>query len=59
MKSYEIVKLPDGGFVVTDPGRQGDGFGYVRQPLFAATKIGDALEYIREKLTEAASPRPS
>lgn len=44
--SFAIDRLVDGGYIVsTHPG--GD---YMRQPLFAATTIDDALQYLRTKL---------
>lgn len=51
--AFRIEKMPDGGFVVLDSyNSQRDSMDgrFFCGPLFASTKIGDALEYIRDRL---------
>lgn len=51
LDSYSISKIQDGGYVVFSRHSNNDPFVGVALPVFACTKIGDALEYVREKLT--------
>lgn len=50
--AFKIVKLSDGGFLVSPVRDYDDGIGGRSIARFACSKIGDALEYIRERLTE-------
>jgi len=54
MKTYTIMKLQDGGYVIQERGNTESG---VYHPLiFACTKIGEALEYIREHMEKPNAP---
>jgi len=49
MVSYTIYKLPEGGFFVQE-GRNMEQSGMYSPPLFAATELAMALDFIRKKL---------
>jgi hypothetical protein len=50
--ALSILRLPDGGFVVHEGVSPNDDYGRFRGPLFGCTDIGEALIYVRRKLTE-------
>ncbi len=51
MISYSIYKLRDGGYYVQE--RMDLDRSAWNPPLFASAKIGECLEYIREKMEKA------
>jgi hypothetical protein len=52
MDALTIVKLPDGGFLITERPFPVD-MGFSPRISFACTDIGEALDYIEEKLKGA------
>ena len=53
MISWTIHKLRDGGYFAQERGGRGLSEEMYHPPLFASAKIGEVLEYIRDKLEKA------
>lgn len=56
MDALTIVKLPDGGFLISERPFPVD-MGFGPRATFACTDIGEALDYIEEKLKEKPAER--
>jgi hypothetical protein len=54
-QAFTIMRLRDGGYIVSCQ-REYSETGSLRVPFFASAKIGEALEYVREKLEPRAAP---